>query len=157
MDKNVFDTVVRGFAPRRSRRDALKGLAAAALGLGVVREASAQPGAQRATCGQRCNKDDDCNAGLRCGTGSNRCYRKPHSKTRCGSNIQCTNNWEICNKNDRCINGLQRNCDECGRNGDCPSGQKCRNGACQAPQCSSNKDCNGKKKCRKGRCVKPNK
>ena len=156
MDKNLFDSVVRGFAPRRSRRDALKGLAAAALGLGVVRGAAAQPGVERATCGQRCNADGDCNAGLRCGAASSRCFRQSDSGLRCGANIQCRNNWEICNRNDRCINGLQRGCDECQRNGDCPAGQRCRNGACEAPQCTSNSDCNGRRKCRRGRCVKRN-
>ena len=154
MDRNLFDTVVRGFAPRRSRRAALKALAAAAFGLGVAREAGAQPGAELAACENRCNADSDCNAGFRCGLGSRRCFAIPDSRRRCGANIQCPNNWEICNRNDRCVN--QMKCDECQRNGDCPTGQKCRNGSCEVPECTTNSDCRRREKCRRGRCVDRN-
>lgn len=154
MDKRSFDIIVRGFAPQQSRRAALKGLAAAAFGFAVVREAGAQPGVELADCGNRCNSDADCNAGFRCGAGSRRCFAIPDSRDRCDANIGCTNNYEVCNRNDRCVNRVK--CDECERNGDCSAGQQCRDGRCKAPECTRNSDCRRREKCRRGRCIARN-
>src|SRR5918997_22876 len=106
MDKNAFDAVVRGFGSRQSRRSALMGLAAGFLGLGAAKGTAAQFGAEALTCGQFCKGDAECNAGLRCGADSRRCFAIPDSKTRCNSNGDCPANYETCNNNDRCINTL---------------------------------------------------
>jgi hypothetical protein len=135
MDERRFDALTKALvAAKPSRREALRRLAGGALatvfgGL-ALEEASAQRvGIQLRTCGQPCRTDNDCNAGLRCGTASEECFAIASSKDRCTGNGECPRNFETCNQNkDRCINALAgRDCDECRRNGDCPSGQNCNN------------------------------
>ncbi|MGH2618340.1 MAG: hypothetical protein ACRDJC_24180, partial [Thermomicrobiales bacterium] len=127
MDSNKFDALTRGFAAQRSRRDALKGLAAGLLGLGVAGEAAAQVGAERQNCGQPCDNSSDCNAGLECrnSDGDDVCVRIGDSRTSCNRNSDCTRNTELC-RNGRCEN--TSTCTRCGDNDNCPSGQICRNG-----------------------------
>ncbi|MCC7022104.1 MAG: hypothetical protein IT338_04715 [Thermomicrobiales bacterium] len=174
MDSNRFDALTRNFGLRRSRRDALKAFAGGLVGIGLARGASAQVSTEAATCGQTCTRDSDCNAGLRCG--SNRiCVAKTSSKTSCNRNINCSNNYEICNKNGRCVNQVKCNrcetasdcanpkqgcrngrCGECNRDRDCRSNEVCKNGRCKRGKnrCNRNSDCPRNRKCRNGRCKK---
>jgi hypothetical protein len=134
MDERRFDALTKALvAAKPSRREALRRLAGGALatvfgGL-ALEEASAQVGIKLRTCGQPCNTDNQCNAGLRCGTASGECFAIASSKDRCTGNGECSKNFETCNQNkDRCINALAgRDCDECRRNGDCPGSQNCNN------------------------------
>ena len=133
MDRNAFDTLVRGFGSRQSRRSALMGLAAGLFGLGAAKGAAAQVGIAARTCGQFCRRDADCNFGLRCGAASEECFAIPSSKTRCTGNSDCPRRYETCNANERCINTLAGpDCPECRRNADCPGDARCRdNGTCR--------------------------
>lgn len=151
MDKHSFDAAVRGFAARRNRRSALAGLAAAAFGLGIARGARAQPGGELAACRNRCSRNADCNHGYRCGVASRRCFAIPDSRTRCDANLGCPNNWEVCGRTDRCVNQVP--CVNCERNGDCDTGQQCKDGRCVVPECTSKSDCRRRQRCRRGRCV----
>jgi hypothetical protein len=139
MDERRFDELTKALvAAKPSRREALRRLAGGALatvfgGL-ALEEASAQVGTEALTCGQFCRSDGDCNAGLRCGAASEECFAISSSRTRCNGNADCPRNYETCNRNkDRCVNTLAgRDCDECRRDGDCPSGQNCNNrGRCR--------------------------
>jgi hypothetical protein len=144
MDERRFDELTKALvAAKPSRREALRRLAGGALatvfGGVALEETSAQRrrvGIEAKTCGQVCQNDADCNAGLRCGAQSGECFALPSSKTRCDNNGDCPLNYETCNTNnnkDQCINTLAgRDCDECRRNGDCPGGQNCNNkGRCR--------------------------
>jgi hypothetical protein len=151
MDSKTFDTLTRGFGSRRTRRHALKGLAIALVGLGGARSAAAQITAQRATCGQRCELDADCNAGLRCSRpqGSNGiCVAELDSRTACNNSSGCSRNFEAC-RNGRCVNVLS-SCTRCNVTGDCPSGEVCRRGNCG--ECRNDNQCPGRQVCRNGRC-----
>jgi hypothetical protein len=169
MDSKTFDALTRGFGAQRSRRDAAKAFIAGLFGLGIARGASAQVGAERATCGQDCNNSSDCNAGLRCSGGI--CVREADSRTSCNRNINCDRVFEVC-RNGRCEN--QSTCDRCNSTTDCPEGRACRNGRCgdctrdsqcrndevcrngrcerDRNRCNSNRDCGRKERCRNGRC-----
>ena len=178
MDTKTFDALARGFAAQRSRRDAVKGLVAGLMGLGVARGAAAQVTAQRATCGQSCSGSEDCNAGLRCSRPNDRngiCVAITDSRSSCSRNIDCDRNHEIC-RNRRCVNQL--NCTRCNVAADCPSGDACRNGNCggcdrdgqcrsgeicrggncerAGDRCNSNRDCRKRERCRNKRCVRKN-
>jgi hypothetical protein len=178
MDSKTFDALTRGFGAQRSRRAALKSLAAGLFGLGIARTASAQVSVERATCGQSCENSDDCNAGLRCSrpdTNDSMCVAERDSRDSCDRNIDCDRNFEVC-RNDRCVNQSDctrcnvdadcntgrvcrnGNCGDCDRDGQCPSGEICRNGRCERDrdECNSNNDCRKRERCRNGRCVRRN-
>src|SRR5919112_5185513 len=105
MDERRFDVLTKALvAAKPSRREALRRLASGALATifgGVALEgASAQFGIEARTCGQRCNDDNECNAGLRCTTGgSEECLAIPSSGSNCNSNEGCTSKFETCNNN----------------------------------------------------------
>lgn len=177
MDNKTFDALTRGFGTQRNRRDALKAFAAGLLGLGVARDVAAQVSAERASCGQSCRVDGDCNAGLICreSRGDDVCVRRPDGGGSCNRNSDCGNNTDLC-RNGRCENTVT--CSRCSVSGDCPRGQICRNGSCgectrdqQCParercrngrcerdrdECRSNSDCPRRRRCRNGRCVRRN-
>lgn len=150
MDSKTFDALTRGFGARRNRRDALKSFAAGLIGLGAARGASAQVTVQRSTCGQRCDVDNDCNAGLRCSRPSGSdgiCVAIADSRDTCSRNIDCSRNFELC-RSRRCAN--QVNCSRCNETADCPTGRVCRNGNCG--ECTRDQQCPGREVCRNGRC-----
>ena len=154
MDKNAFDALVRGLGAGRSRRTALKGLAAGLFGLGIGREAKAQVGGEALVCRQFCDSDADCNAGLRCGKASDQCFAVPDTRKRCNGNSDCPVRYEICGSNGRCQN--TQNCFECKRDGDCANAdQSCRDGRCVVvkPQCNDDDDCRRVERCENRRCV----
>ncbi len=160
MDERRFDDLTKALvAAKPSRREALRRLAGGALatvfgGL-ALEEASAQFRTEARTCGQRCDLDAQCNAGLRCGTASHECFAITSSKQTCTGNGDCTRNYETCNNNGRCINTVG-DCDECSRDGDCVgSGTICSNGRC-IQGCTSDTDCRRRERCRRGRCVNRN-
>jgi Cys-rich repeat protein len=176
MDSKMFDALTRGFGAQRSRRAALKSLAAGLMGLGVAKSASAQVGIERATCGQSCSSSTDCNAGLRCSRPNNRdgiCVAIADSRDTCNRNINCERDYELC-RNDRCVNQStcnrchvtadcptgevcrNGNCGGCDRDGQCPSGEVCRNGRCERDRdsCRSDRDCRKRERCRRNRCVR---
>jgi hypothetical protein len=139
LDERRFDALTKALvAAKPSRREALRRLAGGALatvfgGL-ALEQASAQVGIQRRACGQPCNGNGDCNAGLRCAARSEECLAIPSSGDRCTGNSDCSRNFETCNQNnDKCINTLAgRDCPECLHDRDCPSGQNCNNkGRCR--------------------------
>ena len=159
MDERRFDALTKSLvAAKPSRREALRRLAGGALatvfgGL-AIEEASAQFQAAARTCGQRCNADDECNAGLQCGAASEECLAIPSSKDNCSGNGDCTRNYETCNNNGRCINTVGA-CDECFRSGDCEGTDTiCSNGRCIVEECRENSDCSPRRRCRQGRCVR---
>jgi hypothetical protein len=161
MDERRFDALTKALvAAKPSRREALRRLAGGALatvfGSLALKGASAQDvGTAARTCGQGCNNDDECNAGLRCTTtGSEKCLAIPNSGDNCNSNEGCTSKFETCNNNGKCVNTVG-NCKECGKNGDCETGRICSNGSC-IKECKDNSDCGKNKKCKNGKCVKKN-
>ena len=161
MDERRFDALTKALvAARPSRREALRRLVGGALatvfgGL-ALEEASAQVGIELRTCGQRCDGDDQCNAGLRCGTASEKCFARPNSKDNCSGNGECTRNYETCNNNGRCVNTVApSDCDECIKDGDCADARVCNDGRCIVPECEDNRDCGKNKRCRQGECVRP--
>jgi len=178
MDSKTFDALTRGFGAQRSRRAALKNLAAGLMGLGLARSASAQVSVERATCGQSCSTSSDCNAGLRCSRAGERdaiCVNVADSRNSCNRNINCDREFELC-RNGRCVNQStcnrcnvtedcpagevcrNGNCGGCDRDGQCRSGEVCRNGRCERDRnrCDSDRDCPRKKRCRNNRCVRRN-
>lgn len=147
MDSKRFDELARGFASRRTRRDAALSVAAGLLGLVGLESAMAQVTSERATCGQSCSRDGDCNAGLRCSSGNGICVRIPDSRTNCSRNSDCSHNYERCNAR-HCVN--ESTCSRCAASADCPTGQVCRNGRCG--ECSRDRQCGRNETCRNGRC-----
>jgi hypothetical protein len=177
MDSKRFDALTRGIGATRNRRDAMTSLVAGLLGLGLAKGTSAQVSAERATCGQSCSSNSDCNAGLRCSTsgGSSICVNIADSRTSCNRNSNCDLNYELC-RNGRCVNqstcsrcnvpadcpageGCRRgNCTGCDRDSQCRSGEVCRNARCEraGKRCNSNRDCRKRERCRNNRCVSRN-
>jgi hypothetical protein len=160
MDERRFDALTKSLvAAKPSRREALRHLAGGALATvfgGVALEgASAQRvGIAARTCGQRCDLDSQCNAGLQCGDASEECVAIPSSKTNCTGNGDCSRNYETCNNNGRCINTVAA-CDECFRNGDCEEANTiCSNGRCIEAECTDAADCGNPNRwrCRNGLC-----
>ena len=146
-----------------SRREALRRLAGGALatvfGGVALEEASAQVGIEAKTCGQGCNVDTDCNAGLQCGAASLECFAIPNSKDNCNNNGDCSSRHETCNNNGKCVNTVAPDgCDECDRNDDCEEADRVCNssGRCIVPECRDNSDCGNNKRCRDFKCVKRN-
>jgi len=153
MDGKTFDVLARGFGSRRSRRDAVKGLAAGLFGLAGARTAAAQVGGELLGCGATCANDGQCNAGLRCSKRSNRCISRGDSFTRCNTGLDCPLNYEVC-KDGRCVNQEVCIAAGCGRDADCAAGEVCRNGTCiRGNSCNNNDDCPRDRRCRGGRCV----
>ncbi|HEU5432154.1 MAG TPA: hypothetical protein VFU81_10850 [Thermomicrobiales bacterium] len=150
MDGNTFDGLTRALGMRRSRRDALKSIAAGLVGLGAAKGASAQITPALATCGQRCTASTDCNAGLRCSRPSGSaglCVAIADSRTGCTRNLDCGRDFEVC-RNRRCVN--QSSCDRCNLDADCPTGKICRNTTCR--ECTRDRQCPRRRVCRNGRC-----
>ena len=152
MDGRSFDTLARGIGVARTRRDALKGIAAGLFGLGAARGASAQVTGELARCGQKCRNSAQCNAGLRCASG--RCARIPDSRDSCRRNTDCKLDYEVC-QSQRCVNDVvcNNNNNRCDRDGDCPGSQVCRGGRCESG-CRTSNDCRSDETCRNGRCEK---
>jgi hypothetical protein len=155
VDRGAFDALVRGMGSQRSRRGALKGLAAGLFGLGVGRETSAQIGSEALVCREFCDTDKECNAGYRCGRASGQCFAVPSTRKRCNFNGDCPSRFEVC-LNFRCQNTVD--CIECRRNGDCPGTDgRCREGRCRVDtrrRCEEDRDCPRNQRCtRRGRCV----
>jgi hypothetical protein len=162
MDERRFDALTKALvAAKPSRREALRRLAGGALatvfGSLALKGASAQDvGTAARTCGQGCNNDDECNAGLRCTTtGSEKCLAIPNSGDNCNSNEGCTSKFETCNNNGKCVNTVA-DCDECRENDDCEGTDVCKDGSCRKRECEVNNDCGKNKKCKNGKCVKKN-
>jgi hypothetical protein len=161
MDDRRFDALTKALVVAKpSRREALRRLAGGALatvfgGL-ALEEASAQVGIAAKTCGQFCEIHDDCNAGLRCGAATDRCFAIPDSRERCDGNGECELRYETCSRNGRCVNSLAPgDCPECRRSGDCEGADRiCDNGRCIERECTEHADCGNPERwrCRDGRC-----
>lgn len=149
MDRHKFDMLARGFGMRRNRRDGLKFLAAGLLGLRQVAGVSAQVTVELAACGDKCLRDDDCNAGLRC-NGEGKCVAISDSRKSCRQNVDCDRDFEIC-RDGRCVN--QVDCSRCDRDRDCGRNEICRNNRCERSECNDNNDCRRSEKCRRHRCI----
>jgi hypothetical protein len=166
MDDRRFDELTKALvAAKPSRREALRRLAGGALATvfaGVAFEgASAQRvGIAARTCGQRCESNGQCNAGLQCGETTRRCFAIPDSREPCTGNGDCDLNYETCNRNERCINTVApSDCDECEKTGDCEGSDTiCSNRRCIERECTVNSDCPhpNRQRCRQGRCVNRN-
>jgi hypothetical protein len=161
MDDRRFDELTKALVTAKpSRRDALRRLAGGALatvfGGFALEEVSAQVSIELKTCGQTCNDDTECNAGLRCGTVSDECFAIPDSRDPCDNNSDCSADYETCNSNDRCVNTVA-DCRECRRDGDCPGTDPiCTDGRCRERECTTNDQCPRRRRCRDGRCVRRN-
>jgi hypothetical protein len=161
MDDRRFDALTKALVTAKpSRRVALRRLAGGALatvlGSLTLKGASAQRvGTEARTCGQGCNDDNECNAGLRCATGSDKCLAIPNSGRNCTGNGDCPLDYETCNNNGKCVNTVA-DCDECRENGDCDGTDVCTDGRCRKRECEVNNDCGKNKKCKNGKCVKRN-
>jgi hypothetical protein len=137
MDDRRFDELTKTLvAAKPSRREALRHLAGGALatvfgGLALEEASARRVGIELRTCGQRCDTDAQCNAGLRCGQDSGKCNAILSSKSNCSGNGECSRNFETCNNNGRCINTVASGCPECRENGDCATDQRCRDGRCR--------------------------
>jgi hypothetical protein len=170
MDERRFDALTKALvAAKPSRREALRRLAGGALatvfGSLALKGTSAQGiGIQRRACGQRCDTNAECNAGLQCGAASEECFAIPSSKDNCSGNGDCDLDYETCNNNGRCVNTVApKDCIECNKNGDCevpvdPSDPRtvCKDHVCIERECSNNDDCSKQKRCRDGVCVRKN-
>jgi hypothetical protein len=164
MDERRFDQLAKALgAATPSRREALRRVAGGALatvfgGL-ALEEASAQLGSKARTCGQFCQGDGDCNAGLQCGATSERCFAIPDSRDNCSGNGDCSRNFETCKNNRRCVNTLApKDCEECRKDGDCEvEGARCNDGRCLEPECETDEDCRPRERCNaRRRCVDDN-
>ncbi len=163
MDGKTFDALARGFGSQRSRRGALKGIAAGLLGLGTVRGAAAQDpgfdvqrvGGELARCGENCSRTDQCNAGLRCSRG--RCIARGDSRDNCRTSRDCERDFEIC-RNRECVNEVNCGPDSCTRDSQCRRSEICRNGRCEndTSRCRRDNDCRAGEECRDDRCVQSN-
>ena len=95
MDERRFDELTKSLvAAKPSRREALRRLAGGALatvfgGLALEGVSAQGVGTEARTCGQNCDKDSQCNAGLRCGEGSEECVAILSSKDSCTGNGGC--------------------------------------------------------------------
>jgi hypothetical protein len=164
MDDRRFDELTKALvAEKPSRRDALRRLAGGALaavfgGVAIEGVSAQRVGIEARTCGQRCDTDAQCNAGLQCGEITGRCFAIPDSRNSCTGNGDCTRNFETCNNNDRCVNTVApTDCDECSRTGDCEdAGRICSNGRCIIEECRDSGDCGrpDRWRCRNGRCIR---
>ena len=139
MDDRRFDELTKALVVAKpSRREALRRLAGGALatvfgGVALEGASARRVGIEARTCGQNCNvAGDECNAGLLCGLGSEKCVAIPSSKQKCNGNGECISKNETCNNNGKCVNTVA-NCDYCFDKGDCPAGEKCnKDGKCKA-------------------------
>jgi len=166
LDEQRFDALTKVLgAAKPSRREALRRLAGGALaavfgGLALEGASARRVGIEARTCGQRCDLDTQCNAGLQCGAATGRCFAIPDSRETCTGNGDCIENYETCNNNGRCINTVApSDCDECEKTGDCEGTNKiCSNGRCIVRECTVNSDCPhpNRQRCRQGRCVNRN-
>jgi peptidoglycan-associated lipoprotein len=70
----------------------------------------------------------------------------------CGPDYPKCDADDDCHKGEFCINNL---CQQCRNNADCPAGQRCSSGACEAipGYCNSNADCGPGKVCENNMCV----
>ncbi len=138
MDERRFDALTKALvAATPSRREALRRLAGGALatvfgGLALEGASAQRVGPTALTCEKFCDRDADCNFGLRCGAATGRCFAVPDSKNRCNSDGNCPRT-ETCNSRGRCVNTLApEDCPECRKSGDCPGDARCRdNGTCR--------------------------
>ncbi|MEA2528244.1 MAG: hypothetical protein QOF01_3282 [Thermomicrobiales bacterium] len=128
MDGTQFDSIARTWATGMSRRRALRGLAAAVVGLVVAPVARSEAAVCYAS-GESCNADSECCQGT-CTLGYCRC---PAGKVNC--NGLCRDNCDGCPTGFRKCNGICRdlktdstNCGICGNT--CRKGSHCSNGKC---------------------------
>jgi peptidoglycan-associated lipoprotein len=74
------------------------------------------------------------------------------SVAACGPDYPKCDKDDECHKGEFCINNL---CQQCRNNADCPTGQRCAAGACEAipGYCASSADCGPGKVCENNMCV----
>jgi hypothetical protein len=149
MDAERFDRMVRRLGRERSRRQALRGMGAAALGiLGVARARTVDVGAQIIVCpvcqtpdsaGTDCVADPTQN-GVACNEG-NACTRTDtcqNGKCVGGNPITCApldqcHDAGICNPNTgRCTDPVKPNGAACDAGNACTTGDTCQTGSCVA-------------------------
>ncbi len=171
MDNKTFDTLTRGVGAACTRRRALGGIVAGALGLAATRSiAQAVEVEGCAKKGDDCLNNYGCCKGLKCkikgGKEIGQCVEKNNSDKRCKRDSDCRKG-EVC-KNDRCKNkgsgGDGKEGEKCNDRDDCRSGLRCKNGRCRKDdkckdlneKCKNYGDCCGalvcdkdSKKCKK--------
>ncbi len=163
MDSKTFDVLTRGVGAACTRRRALGGIVAGALGLAAARGvAEAVETAKCAKKGDECLRNTDCCDGLKCkrpGEKIGECVNKNNSDDRCKRDSDCRKG-EIC-KNNRCKNkgsgGDGNEGAKCNDKDDCHSGLRCKNGRCRKDdhckdrdeRCKNNGDCCGALVCDK--------
>ncbi len=150
MDRELFDSLTRGVGKECTRRNALAGMIAGVLGLGVAGRVAAE--VSTAACGdsgESCLRNTDCCSGLKCRGGD------PNSGTvgQCVSKSggKCRSNYD-CRGGEACIKGRCTNQDQCRRDSDCKIENICTRGRCVSG-CHGNQDCKKKNYCDRGRCV----
>jgi hypothetical protein len=161
MDDRRFDALTKALvAAKPSRRVALRRLAGGTLatvfgGVSLKGASARRVGIEAKTCGQVCDVDGDCNAGLRCGTASDECFAILDSRDDCDNNGDCSSHNETCSDNGKCVNTVG-DCRECRKDNDCDDATRviCSDGKCV--ECKKNNDCNNDEKCKKNKCVKKN-
>lgn len=106
MDSTRFDVIAREFSTTSTRRQALRTLGAAGLGLGIA--SIGLKGAEAAKSkkvGARCKKSQECQGGLQCkkANSQNSCYAKSEERcckpvgAKCNDGCECCGIDVICN------------------------------------------------------------
>ena len=110
MDSTRFDHIARELAGPATRRQALRTLAAAGLGLGIARvglsstEAAKGKGKKKSVT-ERCKKSDQCGGGLSCkpANSQNSCFATTEKRcckpvgAKCDDGCECCGVDVICN------------------------------------------------------------
>lgn len=105
MDSPHFDTLAREVAGTTTRRQTLRTLAAAGLGLGIASLGRTATEAASKKVGARCKKSSECQGGLQCkkSNSQNSCYAKSEERcckpvgAKCNDGCECCGVDVICN------------------------------------------------------------
>ena len=119
VDSTRFDIIARDLAGTATRRQTLRTLAAAGLGLGVARLGLASTEAARGKQGkgkkkgvtERCKKSDQCGGGLSCkaANSQNSCFAETEKRCCKPIGAKCDNGCECCGTDVICNGGY---CDQ---------------------------------------------
>lgn len=109
MDSTHFDGITRDLAGTTTRRQTLRTLAAAGLGLGItslgLKSSEAAKSKKNKKLGARCKKSKECQSGLQCkkANSQNGCYAESEERcckpvgAKCNDGCECCGIDVICN------------------------------------------------------------